>query len=129
MHVEAIVWAAIAMRPENRHAGGYLDSAAWSCWHRTQSKRLRRKLGAAGPTLLAPEPWQAMKCFHAGGEAKWWLPELQASGQLPAGAPQTAPTLIQPFIQLAPSYYEREQSAKHLLRAFGYYRLFGAPAS
>lgn len=30
MHIEAIVWAAIAMR----QGGGYLDPRYWKCWHR-----------------------------------------------------------------------------------------------
>lgn len=76
MHVEAIVWSAIAMR----QGGGYLDPKLWVCWHRTQARRLRRKLGVSGKSILAAEPWATMKCFHAGGEAKWWLPETLAAG-------------------------------------------------
>ena len=121
MHVEAIVWAAIAMRD----GGGYLDPADWVCWHRSQSKRLRRKLGTSGPMILASEPWGQMKCFHAGGEAKWWVPEvsetLQPSNQEAPGSGRTLP-----FVELTRARYEREQSAKRILRGMGYYRLFGA---
>jgi hypothetical protein len=121
MHVEAIVWAAIAMR----EGGGYLDPANWVCWHRSQSKRLRRKLGASGPQILASEPWGQMKCFHAGGEAKWWVPEvadtLEIADKEAVGSGRTLP-----FVELTKARYEREQSAKGLLRGLGYYRLFGA---
>ena len=121
MHVEAIVWAAIAMR----EGGGYLDPSLWVCWRRTQTKRLRRKLGADGARILASEPWPRMKCFHAGGEAKWWVPGYVAA--LPAQASEVAaPGRILPFRELTRAYYEREQSFKGMLRGLGYYRVFGA---
>src|SRR6202043_1626974 len=74
MHVESIVWAALAMRM----GGGYLDPAKWVCWHRTQYKRVLVKLGVPGVSILKQEPFAEMKCFHAGGEAKWWLPSAKA---------------------------------------------------
>lgn len=121
MHVEAIVWAAIALR----EGGGYLDPAHWVCWHRTQGKRLRRKLGASGKQILASEPWTTMKCFHAGGEAKWWLPEV--IGEQPVEpATVTAPSTIKPFVELTRQRYESEQRAKDMLRNLGYYRVFSA---
>ena len=125
MHVEAIVWAAIAMR----EGGGYLDSQAWVCWHRTQTKRVRRKLGATGDSILASEPWDSMKCFHAGGEAKWWVPGFTQT-HLPAkGGEVVDSRALLPFVELTPAQYEKEQSAKRLLHKLGYYRLFGAKAS
>ncbi len=69
MHVEAIVWAAIAMH----EGGGYLDPGYWRCWRRTPLKRIMRALGVSGERILRSEPWSNIKCFHAGGEAKWWL--------------------------------------------------------
>ncbi len=123
MHVEAIVWAAIAMRA----GGGYLDPALWVCWHRTQTKRLRQKLGADGSRILKSEPWQQLKCFHAGGEAKWWVPGYAPS--LPSSkVPVTQPGLIEPFRELAPSHYEQEQRLKAFVRTLGYYKLFRAEA-
>jgi hypothetical protein len=122
MHVEAIVWSAIAMR----FGGGYLNPDAWVCWHRTQTKRLRRKLGASGQAILRAEDWSRMKCFHAGGEAKWWLDEAQRSGLIKPGQPQLAPTPNLPFVELTESRYEGEQRAKNLIGNLGYYRLFGA---
>ncbi len=121
MHVEAIVWAAIAMR----EGGGYLDPALWVCWHRTQTKRLRQKLGADGQAILASEPWSTLKCFHAGGEAKWWVPDYAKS--LPTHpAEVTRPGIIKPYLELTRRYYEQEQSLKGLIRNLGYYKLFAA---
>ncbi len=123
MHVEAIVWAAIAMR----EGGGYLDPALWVCWHRTQAKRLRQKLGVTGNTILNSEPWQQLKCFHAGGEAKWWVPGYAAT--LPTQTAEvTRPGTIQPFTELTHSYYEQEQRMKGLIRNLGYYKLFSSQA-
>ena len=122
MHVEAIVWAAIAMV----QGGGYLDPNLWVCWRRSQFKRVRRKLGADGQSILNSEHWGKMKCFHAGGEAKWWLPKSAAA--LSSSAAHLEAGHILPFIELTPARYQREQSAKNLLRGLGYYRLFGAHA-
>ena len=123
MHVEAIVWSAIAMRA----GGGYLDPSRWVCWRRTQTKRARLKLGANGKSILESEQWPAMKCFHAGGEAKWWLPEfITTQDEASASVVEYSPT--QPFIELTPGRYFFEQRAKGLLRGLGYYRAFGAKA-
>ncbi len=123
MHVEAILWSALAMRL----GGGYLDPSRWVCWRRTQSRRLRVRLGAAGADLLRSEPWDQMKCFHAGGEAKWWLATaLHDAGSI--AQPQTASTPIQAFIPLTSTRYACEQSGKRLLGHLGYYRLFSPKA-
>ena len=124
MHVEAIVWAAIAMR----EGGGYLDPRLWVCWHRTQGKRVRLKLGRDGADILGSEPWATMKCFHAGGEAKWWVPEAVAArgGEI---AEVLEPGRMRSFRELTPGFYEREQGLKGALRGLGYYRVFGAKTS
>ena len=120
MHVEAIVWAAIALHG----GGGYLDPRLWVCWHRTQARRLRRKLGVSGQSILAAEPWATMKSFHAGGEAKWWVPEVAASLTQAADA-LTSAGRVQPFVELTSARYEQEQRGKALIRGLGYYRFFG----
>ena len=122
MHVEAIIWAALAMQ----FGGGHLNPERWVCWHRTQSKRLRRKLGASGTNILGSEPWAQMKCFHAGGEAKWWLPEMITAQNQSVANSQLEASKILPFTALTPSHYAREQAAKNLAAGLGYYRLFGA---
>ena len=50
MHIEAIVWSAIAMRG----GGGYLDPGLWVCWHRTQTSACASK-----PVRAANPCWRA----------------------------------------------------------------------
>lgn len=122
MHVEAIVWAAVAMRI----GGGHLDPAHWHCWHRTQARRVLRRLGAAGASLLRSEPFHAMKCFHAGGEAKSWLADAKELGLLERGELLLDPGRTLSFAELTPRLYHREQSIKQWLRRLGYYAALDA---
>ena len=120
MHIEAIVWAALAMRM----GGGHLNPEDWHCWHRTQRKRVMRLLNIRGSRILKAEPWSRIKCFHGGGEAKWWIPDAVDSGMFALPTPQTNPSLAIPFVELTRSDYDREQSFKRVLRGLGYYSLF-----
>jgi hypothetical protein len=122
MHVESIVWAALAMRM----GGGHLNPKSWVCWHRTQSKRILAKLGVRGPAILKGEPYGEMKCFHAGGEAKWWLASAHALGMLDSGRDLTSPTNFIPYQELGPAEYHFLQRRRMLLRKLGYYHLFNA---
>jgi hypothetical protein len=119
MHVEAIVWAALAMKV----GGGYLHPEHWYCWRNTQWKRILLKLGAKGKRILRGERFDRMKCFHGGGAAKWWVPDVAASGAMPE--PQHIEdhggTLT--FQELTPSRYEATQSLKRIARKLGYYAL------
>jgi len=65
-----------------------------------------------------------MKCFHGGGEAKWWMPEALKSGYLSADRNSMRRGHLSPFIELTASQYRREQSIKRFLRGMGYYNLF-----
>ena len=120
MHIEAIVWAATAMRI----GGGYLDPKLWHCWHRNQPKRILRKMGVPGIHLLRVEDFSAIKCFHAGGEAKWWLAEAKQKGMLDQERDLIAPGPIIPFEELMPGTYYREQRVKSILASLGYYSVF-----
>jgi hypothetical protein len=120
MHVEAIVWSALAMRM----GGGYLDANYWHCWQRTQTRRVLRLLKVSGTEILKSEPWQTIKCFHGGGEAKWWIPPTIASGFFKQKFQCLQPGLITPFIELTPAAYHREQTVKRFLQGVGYYTLF-----
>jgi hypothetical protein len=120
MHVEAIVWAALAMRV----GGGHLDPVYWKCWRRSPAKRVMTKLGVNGQRILSSEPWACIKCFHAGGEAKWWLHTAQESGMLKGGAVHSQPGSIVPFIELTPADYAREIAFKRVLQTLGYYQIF-----
>jgi hypothetical protein len=88
-------------------------------------KRVMRKFGASGERILRSEPWRDLKCFHAGGEAKWWLDQATGSGIPPADEMRTSPGAASPFIELEKEQYEREQAVKGMLRGMGYYRMFG----
>lgn len=120
MHIEAIVWAALAMRV----GGGHLDPNYWKCWRRSPAKRVMTKVGVSGLTVLKSEPWSGIKCFHAGGEAKWWLHGAREAGLLDGGATHTAPGRVLPFVELTPAHYAREQALKRVLQAVGYYQIF-----
>jgi len=122
MHIEAIVWAALAMRI----GGGYLDPDYWHCWRRSQSARVQGKLGVSGPSMLRREPFSSIKCFHAGGPAKAWLAEAKAKGILDTGRDVTSPGKVLPFVEITPKKYEREQRIKQVLASLGYYTLFSA---
>lgn len=120
MHVESIVWAALAMKI----GGGHLDSQVWLCWRRSQYKRLLRKLGVSGPQVLRLEPFSRIKCFHAGGEAKWWLPEAAHLGFLERGRDQLSQRRPSPFAELTPKSYMRLQRNRRWLKRLGYYSFF-----
>lgn len=121
MHVEAIVWAAMAMRL----GGGYLDPAHWHCWRNSQWKRVAQKLRVPGETLLRVEPFDRIKCFHGGGAAKWWVSGFSAQGRLPKPADITESRPPMPFEELTPQTYEASQRLRRAARALGYYRWFG----
>jgi hypothetical protein len=121
MHVEAIVWAALAMRI----GGGYLDPRFWVCWHRTQYKRVLRKLGISGTYILGREDFSGIKCFHAGGEAKWWLPDAFELGMLNQNTEAVAASSVKPFVELQPSQYAGLQRNRRWLRRLGYYSVLG----
>jgi hypothetical protein len=121
MHVESIIWAALAMRI----GGGYLDRHSWVCWHRSQYKRFLMKLGASGQAVLKREQFSKIKCFHAGGVAKWWLADAQEQGLLDRGEDNTQRTQLQPFVELKPSRYRFLRLRRQWLHRLGYYRLLG----
>jgi hypothetical protein len=121
MHVESIVWAALAMRL----GGGYLNRRQWLCWQRSQYKRFRLKVGSTGVSILMQEDFSKMKCFHAGGEAKWWLESAHQSGLLEGNQCITASLGFDRFVELKPLHYRSIQKGKNLLRRLGYYSFFG----
>jgi hypothetical protein len=120
MHVESIVWAALAMRL----GGGHLDPNTWLCWHRTQSKRLLRKLGVSGAAILKQEPFAKIKCFHAGGEAKWWLSEADKLGCLNSEGVLLDESSRLTFRELTPREFARLQTIRRCAKRVGYYSFF-----
>jgi hypothetical protein len=119
-HIESIVWAALAMR----EGGGHLDPAYWKCWHRSIAKRVMVKAGVSGLRILRAEPWRELKCFHAGGESKWWLLAARASEMLDSTTEHTLPGRTIPFVELRPANYATERAFKRVLQYTGYYRIF-----
>jgi hypothetical protein len=120
MHVEPIVWSALAMRL----GGGYLDPERWHCWRRTQVIRVLLKAGVRGVNILRGERFSRMKCFHAGGEAKWWLADAQQAGLMDHSAELLDESRVLPLVELSRLRFDAEQSIKALLRHMGYYRVF-----
>lgn len=116
MHVEAILWSAIAMQM----GGGYLDPTAWHCWHRSRYTQLRIKMRTPGTRILRSEEFSRMKCFHAGGEAKYWLADAKAAGMLDYGADLSAASTVRPFVELEPQAYYRQQQLGAIVRRFRY---------
>jgi hypothetical protein len=120
MHVEAIVWSALAMRI----GGGHLDPVYWHCWRRSPAKRVLSKLGVSGTHILRSETWARMKCFHAGGEAKWWVHAAKEAGLMDSDAEHDQAGRVIPFVELTPAHFERDRALKGILRALGYYQIF-----
>ena len=120
MHIEAIVWSALAMRS----GGGHLDPAHWRCWYRSTTRRVMTRIGVSGSRILRSEPWADLKCFHAGGEAKFWLHAAREKGLLDGRSELSRPGPTIPFVELTPAHFARERALKQVLRALGYYQVF-----
>ena len=120
MHVESIVWAALAMKI----GGGHLDPNTWLCWHRTQFKRLLRKFGKSGPAILRQEPFTKIKCFHGGGEAKWWLSEAEKLGYLNGDGMLLDESGQLFFKELTSKEFARLQLIRRWAKRAGYYSFF-----
>lgn len=121
MHVESIVWAAMAMRV----GGGHLDSEHWHCWRNSHWKRALLKAGVPGEALLRAEPFATMKCFHGGGAAKWWIPGFIERRGKPARRAIDEHRSSQPYIELTREDYESMRRWKRVAGRLGYYRLMG----
>lgn len=119
MHVEAIVWAALAMRM----GGGYFDPVHWHCWQYRQWKRVLLKLGMPGTRMLAMEDLATVKCFHASGIAKWWVRDATEQGRFPAPRTIVEALPIKPFESMPLATYQRDQSIKDWARRLGYYSI------
>jgi hypothetical protein len=120
MHVESVVWSALAMRL----GGGHLDPERWHCWRRTQLARILLKAGVSGVNVLRAQPFSRMKCFHAGGEAKWWLADAHRAGLMDHSRELLDESPVLPFVELTHLRFDAEQSVKVLLQKLGYYRVF-----
>ena len=122
MHIEAIVWSALAMRM----GGVHLDPGVWRCWERGKIKRVAVTMGLPGVWTLRLEAMHRYKCIHVSGPAKWWVTEAIEKGVLrDYGNRILAPSLGVAYRELTRNDYEREQSFKHKIKALGLYRITG----
>jgi hypothetical protein len=119
MHVEAIAWAAIAMRI----GGGYLDPTHWNCYQYRQWKRVALSLGISGVRLLKAENLQNAKCFHASGVAKWFVKDACERNLFPVPGQITTSVAPRPFEELTEREYAADQRFKKIVRRMGYYKL------
>jgi hypothetical protein len=122
MHVEAIVWAALAMHV----GGGYFDPRYWYCWRYRQWKRVALLLGIPGIRLLEFEKLGSVKCLHASGVAKWWVEEACQRQIFPTPQSVVTASLPMPFEELTLANYESDQRLKRLIRRLGYYKIMSA---
>lgn len=122
MHVESIVWAAMAMA----RGGHYLDPALWHCWENAHWKRLALKLQLPGERLLGIEPFASIKCFHGGGKAKWWVPRRIALLGPDVPRRVVGPGRTPSFTALTAKAYADRERLKRIAAQVGYYRIFGA---
>lgn len=120
MHIEAIIWSAIAMKI----GGGHLNATAWKCWERGKFKRLAVAAGVPGRLTLKLEPLPKVKCIHVSGPSKWWVTEAVEKGLMkPLGNTHGAATPTVPYVELTRDAYEREQKIKETARKLGLYKL------
>lgn len=123
MHIEAILWSAIAMRIGGEH----LNPTAWKCWERGKLKRLAVAAGFPGRWTLKFEPLARAKCIHVSGPSKWWVTEAVAAGHMrDFGNTHADPTPGVAYRALTRDGFEREQRLKQTVRAMGLYRLTGS---
>ena len=122
MHVEAIIWAALAMRM----GGGYFDPETWYCWQYRQWKRFALKLGVPGVVLLKGERLDRVKCYHASGVAKWFVKEACDRNFFAAPTSISHPSSTRAYVELTQREYLADQRVKRLVRRLGYYKFMTA---
>ncbi len=120
MHIEAIVWSALAMRMGGRH----LDPGVWRCWERGHLKRVAVALGLPGYLTLKLENLPQLKCIHVSGPSKWWVTRAIETGAYRDSVNDIlAPSAGPAYAELTPEAFARQQRLKRLAAKAGYYRL------
>lgn len=120
MHIEAIIWSAIAMRIGGEH----LDPKKWRCWQRGHIKRVAIAAGFPGTWTLRLEGLPSVKCIHVSGPSKWWVNKaIEANIVREYGNDCTQPSIGMPYIELTKDSYEREQKLKQFASKLGYQKL------
>ena len=122
MHVESIVWAALA----ERLGGGYLDPGAWHCFANSVASRVRRRMGRSGAATLAQIDFAPVKAFHAGGVAKNWLVDAERAGLFDGPHSHLAPTPIRPFVVYPRAKFAAKLRNRRIARKLGLYKILGS---
>jgi hypothetical protein len=122
MHVESIVWAALAQRL----GGGYLDPTSWHCYRNTVVGRLSRRLGQGGAKSLRALDVAAIKAFHAGGVAKNWLAEAERMGLFAQSSTLQSATPIRNFVDYPRAKFEAKIRNRRIARRLGLYKVLGS---
>ena len=122
MHVESVVWAALAMRM----GGGYFAPGAWVCFANTLPGRIGRRFGRSPLASLASLPIPSIKAFHAGGVAKHWLSDAQRAGIF--GSPSDLPddTATRAFVKYGRAKFEVMHGIRRVARRARIYDLIVA---
>ncbi|HVF92853.1 MAG TPA: hypothetical protein VM900_00910 [Sphingomonas sp.] len=122
MHVESVVWAALA----EHVGGGYLDPTAWHCFANSIPSRLARRMGRSGADTLAQLDFTPVKAFHAGGTAKTWLVDAERAGLFAQPRTRTDPTPVTPFVDYPRAKFEGKLRNRRLAKQIGLYKVLGS---
>ncbi|GGB24184.1 hypothetical protein GCM10011380_12190 [Sphingomonas metalli] len=122
MHVESIVWAALA----ERMGGGYLDPTAWHCFGNSVAGRMARRFGLRdGVATLRGLGLGNVKALHAGGIAKDWLVDAEKAGLFAETRNLTDPTPVRPFVGYPQTKFDRKMRNRRIARQLGLYAVLG----
>jgi hypothetical protein len=120
MHVESIIWAALAAKS----GGGHFLPQAWHCYANTVRSRIARRLGRSGVECLGRLDFQNMKALHAGGEAKHWLRDAERAGILNPRQANVLPTPRVRYKVFGQGKFERKFLVRRLVAKIGLARLW-----
>jgi hypothetical protein len=120
MHIESIVWAALAAQ----WGGGHFLPQVWHCYRNSLSERVARRLGRSGIESLKRLKLKDMKAFHAGGEAKYWLVDAEKAGILAHRHANVTPTPKVRYKPFSRSKFERKFLLRRIAAKTGLSRLW-----
>jgi hypothetical protein len=120
MHVESIVWAALAAK----WGGGHFLPQVWHCYANTVRSRIARRFGRSGIDCLKRLNFKYMKAIHAGGEAKHWLVEAERAGVLSARQTNVIPTPKVRYQVFRKGKFERKFLLRRVVAKIGLARLW-----
>ena len=122
MHVESIVWAALAVKQGGQH----LDPLAWRCFDNGLMSRLARKAGKSGVAVLKDIDLSTAKCLHAGGVAKTCFVEAEKSGLFDTPRDLTQARDGQDYEIYPQSKFERKFKIRRMAERLGLYKLIAS---